>query len=1348
MIRDRHRHFRTFLWGLVTFLSGALAAVPCFGQSGLLAAGDEHALALHADGTVWTWGTNEYGQLGDGTTVDRDRAAPVLQVDGTVLQRIRQVASGLQFSIALDDAGNVWTWGRDHAGQLGAREVQGQCAFADRVVTADDSWLSNVTAVAAGSDFGLALLADGTVWAWGRNDEGQIGDGTTGDRAYAVQVLRGITEPLVDIVNLASGREHALALQSDGTVWAWGADGEGQLGDDGSISAFAARAIRVHRVGGVPLEGIRQVAAADDFSLAIDREGVLWAWGENRSATFGDGSTLGSVQARAVDLPFDESIAHLAPGKAHVHARTSSGDGWAWGRNGSAQLGGHPRTALSFSKVPTAMLDADGSPLVDLRSLSAGSWSGYAQATDTTVLSWGDASDGQLGRPTSEPGDSEDHRPLPVLTVDGTPLRLDTPERDPVLTVILVGDAEGRVTSEPAGLDWDPGCPGPGCPEASSAFPWGTEILLEAFDVVGSDFVAFSGDRCSGAESSCSFVLEHDVVVRARFTVEPPFEVVNTIPEDGRVGVDPAMSIILDFNRAVLPGPNVDSIVLRPVDGSPVAVQVVVDPDRVGRLSIVPQIALDPATEYELAVPADALVDDEGALLQGPLDLSFTTRPDGPARLTLALPHVTLVEGATRTAWVFFDRPTQETRTIHLYVDPADGAEVPASVTVSAGEIGTSFEILAGAVDASRTVRLEVAERSAGVASRELRVESLDPVPGDTFQFLDCRLVRDEDRDLIFEAEERGLFEIRVWNQSNDKLSGGKICLEGIDFDSEEILEPDHDRCVFLPTLSSGVIFPSQFDLRLSERLASSRYHLRIHGTSSLGDFTDVCALDLVNEGLPDFYLDPGLSYLRNVETEEPIQLDYEISSTTDLFGEIPPAIRWWIENEVGDTVWERHAWADIWRGEIEVDFLAPVVPGNYSFFASVNLPTVLPETDYSNNQESPREFIVRRRNVEPVPEPVEGPLSVEVLQEIVVPISFVDADGDTLAFSLPTAPEGATLEPTGDVRAVVRWTPALDQGPDPDVAFKVHVDDGFGGTAEVSFTLAVSYTVDLAVDVTAPLVAVRGETLVLDLVVSNASPPPVVGAGIVSSVGLGVEGLAWACAPDPGSDCTASGSGAPIDGAIDLEGSSRVTYTLEGTVDAQAPDAFTLEACVGLPPAPPIADPDSANDCRLVELPVVDPGVDLRLQARSTLVSAFPGDRVGVDLVIDNRGPSSAEGVEVDWQWPVSLVNLEVTGCDAASASSSATPCALGNLAPNSSREVRLEWTVDASASPGDHLVEVSVWCVTPETEPGDEALDLTVRVVDPTGLVFRDGFESGDPCSWSTLSADPSLPCTDSSN
>ncbi|WPB75748.1 hypothetical protein KYC5002_42990 [Archangium violaceum] len=196
-------------------------------QRGVLSQSLSDSLAVAPDGTLWAWGLNNNGQAGDGTTTPR--LTPV-RVPGLTDVVATAAATG-NFSLAVRENGSVWAWGANNSGQLGDGTTT------RRLTPMQVSGLTNVVSVAAGRFFSLALKRDGTVWSWGANNNGQLGDGTTTQRLTPVRV-----PALTDVVAITASGSQSLALRGDGTVWAWGSNEFGQLGNgSGAGSAVLPR---------------------------------------------------------------------------------------------------------------------------------------------------------------------------------------------------------------------------------------------------------------------------------------------------------------------------------------------------------------------------------------------------------------------------------------------------------------------------------------------------------------------------------------------------------------------------------------------------------------------------------------------------------------------------------------------------------------------------------------------------------------------------------------------------------------------------------------------------------------------------------------------------------------------------------------------------------------------------------------------------------------------------------------------------------------------------------------------------------------------------------------------------
>jgi alpha-tubulin suppressor-like RCC1 family protein len=265
-------------WGLNSFdvlgdQPGGFAPAQIYGlPPGIVqvAAGGTHGAAVAADGSVWTWGGNDRGQLGYPTP---GVASPTPhQVPG--LSGVRQVAAGVDFTVALRSNGEVWTWGANDLGQLG------DGTHTDRVTPARNLAGYGMTQVSAGTYYALARRP-GSVWAWGYNDGGQLGNGSTATDSASPVIVNRLTQNATQVV---AGSNHAFSVDPDGSLWAWGANGRGQLGL-GTVGPAAVRTPQ--KVPG--LAGVTQLAAGTEQSMALRSDGTLLVWGTEGFGLRGDG---------------------------------------------------------------------------------------------------------------------------------------------------------------------------------------------------------------------------------------------------------------------------------------------------------------------------------------------------------------------------------------------------------------------------------------------------------------------------------------------------------------------------------------------------------------------------------------------------------------------------------------------------------------------------------------------------------------------------------------------------------------------------------------------------------------------------------------------------------------------------------------------------------------------------------------------------------------------------------------------------------------------------------------------------------------------------------------------------
>jgi len=293
-----------------------------------IAAGTSHVLALASDGTVWSWGHNRSGQLGDGSRVDRP--TPV-RVRG--LHDVRMVSAGDAFSLALEGDGSVLAWGNNASGQLGDGN-----APIDHATPATVHGLgrgSGVVQIEAGSSFALVREATGAVLAWGNGTSGQLGDGAN-DKRSAPTPVSGLG-PGSGVVDIAAGGSFSLAVYNDGRVRAWGNNKSGQLGD-GTRPTDHNQPVAVK--GLAKGSGVIEVAAGSSFSVALERDGTVFAWGRNKVGELGDGTE----DDRSTPVPVKDTgprdpVRAISAGSYHVLAIRQNGRLDAWGDNSSGQLG-------------------------------------------------------------------------------------------------------------------------------------------------------------------------------------------------------------------------------------------------------------------------------------------------------------------------------------------------------------------------------------------------------------------------------------------------------------------------------------------------------------------------------------------------------------------------------------------------------------------------------------------------------------------------------------------------------------------------------------------------------------------------------------------------------------------------------------------------------------------------------------------------------------------------------------------------------------------------------------------------------------------------------------------------
>jgi alpha-tubulin suppressor-like RCC1 family protein len=346
-----------------------LVPVPVVGLDGAIAvsAGKWHTLVLRADSTVWAWGSGIAIGTGDSTS----HTAPTQVVDANgALSGVVAVSGGDNHSLALKQDGSVWAWGHGAFGQMG----DGSHLSQDHAVQVPG--LSGISAIAAGGEHNLALQTDGgttgVVWAWGRNYNGQLGDGSTTDRLRPIVIA-------TDVRQIVAGPEQTILVRSDGTITGAGVNEHGESGDATLVSP---RLTFRPALVGVP--SATKISAGGTHTLMLTAGEDVWATGQNHVGQLGDGSRVGRLSPAPV-ANLRRALDIVAAHKTfHSVALTDDGRVWTWGSNTRGQLGtgnddGYgsyvPRPVPGFSAADQdwPLGDPDGDGLVTGEEIAAGS---------------------------------------------------------------------------------------------------------------------------------------------------------------------------------------------------------------------------------------------------------------------------------------------------------------------------------------------------------------------------------------------------------------------------------------------------------------------------------------------------------------------------------------------------------------------------------------------------------------------------------------------------------------------------------------------------------------------------------------------------------------------------------------------------------------------------------------------------------------------------------------------------------------------------------------------------------------------------------------------------------------
>jgi alpha-tubulin suppressor-like RCC1 family protein len=320
-----------------------------------------HTLAIAQNGTLWGWGDNQWGQLGDGTYVDKNIPTQIgTESNWTAL------GLGEYHSLAIKSNGSLWAWGDNQYGALG----NGTFVSVNTPIQVgtDTDWLK----LQKTSYQSHAIKSNGTLWAWGLNNYGQLGDGTLVNKNTPTQIGSFAWDQVF------GGYYHTIGIKSDGTLWTWGGNNKGQLGDGTLVNKNTPTQIGT--------SNWLSVSASIETSIAIKSDGTLWSWGENSSGEMGDGTGVDKLIPTQIG---SSTWTKIISGYFHSVGIRTNGTLWSWGYNIQGQLGDGTTVA---KLAPTQI----GSNTNWLKLASGGRFS-FAIKTDGTLWSWGLNGDGNLG---------------------------------------------------------------------------------------------------------------------------------------------------------------------------------------------------------------------------------------------------------------------------------------------------------------------------------------------------------------------------------------------------------------------------------------------------------------------------------------------------------------------------------------------------------------------------------------------------------------------------------------------------------------------------------------------------------------------------------------------------------------------------------------------------------------------------------------------------------------------------------------------------------------------------------------------------------------------------------------
>lgn len=329
-------------------------------------------------GQLWVWGNNAYGELGDNTTISKSSPVQTIADASNWIQASAGYGNG-SHRAAIKTDGTLWVWGRNQVGQLGDNTTTHRSSPIQTV-----AFGTNWSQVSCGYRKTLALKTDGTLWGWGLNSNGELGENTTTNRSSPIQTIAFGN----NWTSVSCGQRHSAGIKNDGTLWIWGYNNNGQLGDNTTT----------HRSSPIQTVGFgndwSSVACGYNNTIGIKKNGTLWAWGANLYGQLGD-NTIVKKSSPVQTVAFGTNwVKASCQGYSVAIALKADGTLWGWGYNGSGELGNNTITNRSS---PIQVIGTSNA----WTTISTNMEVTLAAKKDGTLWVWGYNSVGQLGDNTT-----------------------------------------------------------------------------------------------------------------------------------------------------------------------------------------------------------------------------------------------------------------------------------------------------------------------------------------------------------------------------------------------------------------------------------------------------------------------------------------------------------------------------------------------------------------------------------------------------------------------------------------------------------------------------------------------------------------------------------------------------------------------------------------------------------------------------------------------------------------------------------------------------------------------------------------------------------------------------------